>query len=189
MAAAAVLATALGTSSAKRAGSFDSDLTLWESAFREQPGALFAAWSLSDELGGAARRAEALAVLVRLESTAPDPPTRLRARALIAFHERRLDAAAQISLQAWQLRPAYSFQGEMGNLLLRAGRADLAVRVLTPLVGVAPRYSDARVTLARALTMAGRNEEGIRTLAEGIALDPGDNQLAEALRDLVGRPP
>jgi tetratricopeptide (TPR) repeat protein len=187
IAGASALILLLGASSARRAAAFASDLSLWSLASAEQPGALFAAWSLADELGGAGRRAEALAVLERLERSAPDEATRLRARALLAVHDRRLEEAAAIAARAWDIRRSYTYQQEIGNLLLRAGRPDLAVAVLGPLVAEAPRYADARLLLVDALVRSGRREEAVRGLRDGIALDPENPRFPEALRAL-GQP-
>ena len=181
---ATLLIGALGATSARRALAFESDLALWEGAAREQPGALFATWSLSDELGGAGRRAEALAVLDRLERSAPDKPTRLRSRALRAIHEQRFELAVELSMDAWNLRPAYSFQLEMGNLALRSGRPDMAVKLLEPLVEAAPRFADARYSLAVALAREGLRDDAARVLRIGLASDPGNSRFEEALRAL-----
>lgn len=178
------LVALLAASAGWRALAFRSDLSLWTSAAREQPGALFAAWSLADELGGAGRRAEAMEVLARLERSAPDEATRLRARALLALHARRLEEAAAAAGTAWDFRPAYAFQSEVGGLLDRAGRPDLAAGVLRPLVDAAPRYVDARLALARALARSGNAREASLVLQRGLALDPGDPRLAGALTEL-----
>jgi protein O-mannosyl-transferase len=181
MTAAVVSVSTLALFTSARALAFQSDKALWAAASREQPGALFSAWSYSDILGGEGQTADALAVLSHLERSAPDEPSRVRARALRAFHERRYEAAAAETLVAWQALPVYVFQASIGDLLVRAGQSELAIAVLSPLLDVAPAYADARYSLALAQVRSGRRPEAAETLRRGLAIDPSVSRLREAL--------
>jgi protein O-mannosyl-transferase len=184
MAVAGVAIAALGTATASRALAFQSDATLWASASAEQPGALFAAWKHSDELGGQGFTQDALRVLAQLERRAPDEPTRHRARALLAFHEKRFRVATDLSLLAWARAPVHVFQADFADLLLRANQPELAVSALVPVVREAPRYVEARVSMAVALARLGRRDDALNLLRAGLKLDSGDSRLTSLLASI-----
>ncbi len=86
----------------------------------------------------------------------------------------------EIANRAWRLRPAYTFQLDLGDLLLRAGRPDLAIQVLGLLVEEAPSYADARIALATALRRAGRSQDARRLLLDGAYRHPADRRFTTA---------
>ncbi len=189
VAAGAALIGLLLSTSFRRAASFESDFTLWQTAARGAPDNLFAVWMYADALGEAGRGAEALAELDRAGREARDEHVRLRARGLAAAHQG--DAAAALEEARWAdaLRPDAEYALELGRLLARSGHAAEAAEVLRPLVAAAPGNASFRYWLAVATARQGRREEALELLPENLRRVPADDRSRKALELLAPGPP
>jgi arylsulfatase A-like enzyme/Flp pilus assembly protein TadD len=74
---------------------------------------------------------------------------------------------------------------ERGILLGDSGRADESIRELESLVAAKKDFTPAYVYLARARLNQGRAEEAVRTLDDGVRMNPGNYALLSALGTLL----
>jgi tetratricopeptide (TPR) repeat protein len=68
-----------------------------------------------------------------------------------------------------------------GTALLRSGRPEAAIDMLTEAIRVEPTDNDSRINLGAALVIAGRTREAIAAFREALEIDPG---RSEALNNL-----
>ncbi len=169
-----VIVLGLGATTFARAHAFADDFTLWETAERDAPGSLHAAWMHSVELKKRGRPAEANAALAALAERAGDPATRHAARCLWLLGTGRHAEALPEALASDRLRHDHILQIDVGIALLRAGRPVESLGVLAPLSRRNPSDAESRHWLRTALDGALVDRDAIRALAASCRRDPGD---------------
>lgn len=185
--AAGLLALALGWHTWARASAYRDDVALWSRAVREAPESLTAARMLAGALLDAGRAPEALRSLEESASRIRDPASRLRARALLLAQLDRADEAIAAERAARALRDDLGFQYELGVILGRQGRPDLAVPLLQEVTARQPRSATNRYQLAAALVRSGRADEAVEELRVGCRLAPRRSDACAALALVLQR--
>lgn len=177
----------LGTRTFQRSAAYRDDVSLWSRAVREAPRSLTAARMLAGALADAGRPREALAALEAAAARLRDPADAGRARALLLAQLDREDEAFAAERAATALRPDLGFQFELGVILSRNGRPDLAAPLLEDLVRRQPRSATNRYQLASALARSGRLEEAASHLEVGCRLSPRRSGACPALAMVLVR--
>ncbi|MFP8877749.1 MAG: tetratricopeptide repeat protein, partial [Myxococcota bacterium] len=136
-----------------------------------------------------------LALLVEAETRYPDSPQASLARVSTLLQEDRVDEARAAVEQA--IRSAGSEERGQQLAVLAAGieithgDADSGIARLHDLVAANPLDAELRGTLAQGLQLAGRIEEAVELIREGLLLDPGQPALFAILAQAelaAGRP-
>ena len=136
-----------------------------------------------------------LALLVEAETRYPDSPQAGLARVSTLLQEDRVDEARAAVEQA--IRSAGSEERGQQLAVVAAGieithgDADSGIARLHDLVAANPLDAELRGTLAQGLQLAGRIEEAVELIREGLLLDPGQPALFAILAQAelaAGRP-
>jgi tetratricopeptide (TPR) repeat protein len=148
---AAVQVLGLGASTLSRASAFKDDVTLWQRAAGDAPGASFAHERLAKELAERGRREEALASLIEVARLARDPAARCSALSYWHVYRGEYDAAIANAREAVRLKPVPPFRRDLGLLLVVTGHTAEALGIFQQLVLEYPRVAEYRYWLGRAL--------------------------------------
>jgi tetratricopeptide (TPR) repeat protein len=186
-AASAALVLALGALTFRRSAAYVDDVSLWTAAIREAPQSLTAARMHAGALAADLREEEAMQALQAAASRLRDPGDAGRVRALLLAQLGRGDEAFAAERTASAVRPDLGFQFELGVILLRYERPDLAVPLLAELTARQPRSATNRYQLASALAKTGRLEEAVDELRIGCRLSPRHSDACPALAMVLGR--
>jgi tetratricopeptide (TPR) repeat protein len=170
-----------GAASFHRAAAFESDLTLWQAAVREQPRSPIARYELAMYLLQNDRREEAVEQLEAMARVTRDPALQHRARTLWLLQVGRYAEAAAEAREAEQIRRSPEFMLDAGRQLARAGATSEAISLLAPLVAAAPLEPEYAYWLAVALSRAGRHSEAANVLERACGTSSDDPRLEEAL--------
>jgi len=101
------------------------------------------------------------------------------------LEQRRWEDAARAAREALELADDARAHHALGTALVGLGRDDEAIPELESALRMRPWYWLGYSDLARAYRRAGRNDDAIRTLREGLGVEPDDPALAEELRALL----
>jgi thioredoxin-like negative regulator of GroEL len=181
----------LASSTWRRAGAFEDELSLWTAAVREAPESPSARHYLAILQLGAGRTAEGVAQLEAMARVAHEPGRRAVAEMLAAFHAGRRAEAVSAAEALLAHERALEARREAAVVLLYAGDPERGIAVLQELVARAPSATDYVYQLASALAGDGRLQEAADVLIAHLRRWPGDPDLEQAAAFVLlraGRP-
>ncbi len=118
----------------------------------------------------------------------PEHPEALHHLGVIAFQERRNDAAVELIRRAIALNPKYAAaHGNLGSALTEKGQLDEAIASYRQALAINPRLAKVHFNLGNAFNDKGQLDEAIDAYRQAIALNPDlpevYNNLGNALKD------
>jgi tetratricopeptide (TPR) repeat protein len=180
----ALLAT-LATLTWRQCHTYADQETLWNSTLRHNPDAWMAHNNLGLVLAARGQTDEAIDHLQQALALDPGYAFAHNNLAMLLLQRGRPDEARHHLEQAVTLRPAYSdAHSNLGIVLAGLGRSEEAIASLREAIRLSPLTFKAHYNLGHLFLTLGRPAEAAAALEQARRILPGDQRVADALRQL-----